>query len=133
MSSSTLKNLSFVHLSNHLQSTLAQGHRTGCACVGHVHASGILQMGSSVMLYSQAMVNVLLVFLSQIVVESDMLLQRDWHKSLPYRWDEVVSSATIPAIVVMAYAFLFFWFVSGISCFHTYLISTNQTTYEQIR
>lgn len=37
------------------------------------------------------------------------------------------------ALVVMSVAFIFFWFVGALAAFHTYLISTNQTTYEHFR
>lgn len=37
------------------------------------------------------------------------------------------------AIVVSGYAALFFLFVGGLSFFHMYLVSTNQTTYENFR
>ena len=37
------------------------------------------------------------------------------------------------AIVVMVYVFLVIWFVGGLSAFHSYLICTNQTTYEKFR
>lgn len=37
------------------------------------------------------------------------------------------------ALVVAGYAVLFFLFVGGLSFFHIYLVSTNQTTYENFR
>jgi len=37
------------------------------------------------------------------------------------------------AIALMVYAFLAIWFVGGLSGFHCYLVSTNQTTYENFR
>ncbi|GJP53272.1 hypothetical protein CLOM_g12444 [Closterium sp. NIES-68] len=37
------------------------------------------------------------------------------------------------AAVLMGYTFLAVWFVGGLSAFHLYLMSTNQTTYENFR
>lgn len=37
------------------------------------------------------------------------------------------------AMIILVLAFLGFWFVFVLSVFHTYLICTNQTTYENFR
>ncbi|CAN6454698.1 unnamed protein product [Victoria cruziana] len=42
-------------------------------------------------------------------------------------------SQEVPSLVLIVYCFIAVWFVGGLTIFHLYLISTNQTTYENFR
>ncbi|XP_076907633.1 putative protein S-acyltransferase 1 [Bidens hawaiensis] len=46
-------------------------------------------------------------------------------------WDSL--SKDVVSVMLAAYCFISVWFVGGLSVFHFYLISTNQTTYENFR
>ncbi|KAL4433935.1 hypothetical protein ABPG75_000376 [Micractinium tetrahymenae] len=49
-------------------------------------------------------------------------------------WSFGTAAGDHPAAIVCAvYTFLAFWFVGGLSALHTYLVCTNQTTYEHFR
>ncbi|KAI3772715.1 hypothetical protein L6452_03908 [Arctium lappa] len=46
-------------------------------------------------------------------------------------WNSLSKDAVL--VVLVVYCFVCVWFVGGLSIFHFYLISTNQTTYENFR
>ncbi|CAI9266546.1 unnamed protein product [Lactuca saligna] len=56
------------------------------------------------------------------------VLMRDYGGSI---WSGMRESPL--AVVLMAYCFIALWFVGGLTGFHLYLISSNQTTYENFR
>ncbi|KAG0493041.1 hypothetical protein HPP92_006439 [Vanilla planifolia] len=46
-------------------------------------------------------------------------------------WEALMKSPV--SGILLVYTFIVAWFVGGLTCFHTYLICTNQTTYENFR
>ncbi|CAA7400550.1 unnamed protein product [Spirodela intermedia] len=53
----------------------------------------------------------------------------DSHETTVWR----AMAKTPASVVLIVYTFVCVWFVGGLSVFHLYLISTNQTTYENFR
>ncbi|XP_072976276.1 probable protein S-acyltransferase 4 [Typha angustifolia] len=59
----------------------------------------------------------------------NIILERNhYHNSL---WKSMTSE--VLSLVLILYTFIAVWFVGGLTVFHLYLISTNQTTYENFR
>ncbi|EFJ45166.1 hypothetical protein VOLCADRAFT_106120 [Volvox carteri f. nagariensis] len=74
------------------------------------------------------------VCIAMLFVKHNELVQdaRDAGRATSSLWGKALGKC-IPALVLMGYTFLFFWFVGGLSVFHAYLVATNQTTYENFR
>ncbi|MBA0683462.1 hypothetical protein Goari_025121 [Gossypium aridum] len=60
------------------------------------------------------------VYISRIMASEDTTI-----------WKAMIK--TPASIVLIVYTFISMWFVGGLTAFHLYLISTNQTTYENFR
>ncbi|KAF7819376.1 putative protein S-acyltransferase 7 [Senna tora] len=72
-------------------------------------------------------------FLNEFFVAIDM--QRNYRRIMESEvttiWKAMIK--TPASIVLIVYTFISMWFVGGLTAFHLYLISTNQTTYENFR
>eukprot|EP00850_Spirogloea_muscicola_P023462 SM000359S13448 [mRNA] locus=s359:36741:39550:+ [translate_table: standard] len=72
---------------------------------------------------------------SMAALDIKVLMDNDYDHS-PYARGRTVWQAmgkNPVAVVLMAYTFCFIWFTGGLTVFHLYLMSSNQTTYENYR
>lgn len=124
-----------------LEFVLLNTHHTICFNLGMLPLSSSLQRNYRsflLFIYTAAILclYVIACCLTQLFVKHGQVVD-DAHasgddSSTAVLWLRTVGGV-IPALVVAGYCFIFFWFVGGLSLFHAYLISTNQTTYENFR